>query len=261
MNHVIFEVVLCVDGLSPSEVLSKAQGLADRVAVEILKVLRLPDISTALAFSICISDNNILLEINTDSLSMVLHDKSIINSYADVQLSVDAACSITLGCLELPMSSTRFGRLVLKNLSITKDYYLDVKINGRLVSLEFPKIAPPVESDVYEKGLYMIDSIFKSKAICHLICCKSQQQIIGTFDFSSDVKRCLEKGAREFPYVALSGVSVCVGGRRKKGSFVIKSCDEFFSEIEYSQIASSDQFDGYFSINERSIEPLNLLLD
>lgn len=243
------------------ETRSRAQVLAKLVAKEILKELKIKKLSTASGFAIS-SGEYVALEIRSDELANLLLGQSLLDSEKDRLQTVNIASIKVLSDLRNPVADTKFGRLLEKSLSSTeRDLDVEVEVGGEAKSVCFSKNEPQIESKANEKGIFFLDSIFQSKAKCELICCKTQNEVTATFDISGDVRSQLESGRMKSPYVELSGVSVYIGGARKKNSFVIKECLKFFDEKEYAEIRRSDNFYSYFSVHKQDSRPLDLIFD
>ena len=259
MNKIILSVKSNFGGQRvTSESDNKARDLSERVAKQILKELKLEKASTASGFLISGGDS-VLLEIRAEEIARLLLGSTLFDSESDRMQAVDAASFKVLEDLKRPIADTKFGRALKRTLSSTeRDIDVEIEVDGEVKSVCFSKNEPQLESKANEKGIFLIDSIFKTKAKCELICCKTRNELTATFDISGEVRSQLEARSKQSAYVELAGASIVVGDIRKKNSFVIKECLKFFDEKEYAEIRHSEDFHSYFSIDKRDSRPLNL---
>jgi hypothetical protein len=259
MNRIVLKVLCDDDHVGDAPWILKSRYLfLKQVAKKILKDLNLSSYPTAAAFSIH-GDGELGLEVRRFELAKILEGAGLLDSEGDRLQYVDVAVQSSLNELRYPLMDSLLGRGIKKLLSRgDRDVEVNLEILGDKCTINIPASVPAVESRVNERGLYIIDSVSKTKSRCALICCKSWAEISATFDPRGELRGELDRARTGSRYVELAGVSIYFEGKRKSNSFAIKSCLNSFDEKEYLELKLKGNLEDYFSVEELHSKPLPL---
>ncbi|OUS14692.1 hypothetical protein A9Q88_12870 [Gammaproteobacteria bacterium 50_400_T64] len=234
--------------------------LADLVAKQIFKELQMVAIPSMSAFVIY-TDSHVSMDIRIRELRRVIDEFSGFPGIAAGEQIIEAVLNRVFEYFSIPLNDTVFGRSLIMNLSsVQHALELEVEIDGESQSVHFPikKIVNDVA--VYENGIFMIDSISRSKSLCQLVCCKTDRGLEAKFSEQAGVREEIESNFFKSPYVEFSCESYFSGEVRRKGSFVILNCLRFFTENDYAMIREDAGLESYFSVVDRVTKEMYLPL-